>query len=215
MRCTSLIIRVQCDNRRFFRSVLLLWGVQTVLTLLLSGQLLVLLVAEECVMLRIRIVTAAVLMLSTSKIWPIQLDDLLQWLHGSLGWLELSLVVGVRGVLLANELWDQLLDLVIVVEVLAHLVDNVFVGKATERIWQFVVVVFPVLALLECHISLQVSVTQLQQFVVLLQFTFVFLEQFVVEVLVVDCGIVHGDVEAGRLQFLVGCLLKRLQVFSY
>ena len=107
--------------------------------------------------------------------------------------------------------------MVVVVEVLPDLMNKVFVDKTAERIRQFVMDIFFVLALFESHISLQVSVAQFQQLVVLLQLAFVFLEQLVVQVLVVDRGIVHRDVEAGRLLsiFVACCLAQLLQVFSY
>lgn len=168
-----------------------------------------------------RIVTAA---LPFSEIVrPVQFDHLLErggrlLLLRRLRRLELRLVVHVRGVLLADELGDQFLDLVVVVQVLPHLVHKVFVHQAIEGVGQLVVDVFFVLALLEGHISLQVSVAQLQQLVILLQFALVFLEQLMVQVLVVDRCIVHRDVEADSLQlFVVGCcfVLQLLQLFGY
>jgi len=79
--------------------------------------------------------------------------------------------------------------------------------------------VFFVLALLERHVRLQISVAELEQLVILLQFALVLLEQLVVEVLVVDSCIVHRDVEADSLQlFAVVCrcfVLQLLQLFGY
>ena len=79
--------------------------------------------------------------------------------------------------------------------------------------------IFFVLALLEGHIGLQVPVPELQQLVILLQLALVFLEQFVVQVLVVDGRIVHRDVEAGLLHLpaavLCYCFIELLQFFGY
>ena len=109
---------------------------------------------------------------------------------------ELGLVVGVRRVLLADELRDELLDLVVVVQVLPDLVHEVLVDETVEGVGKLVVYVFLVLALFEGHVRLQVAVSQLEQLVVLLELALVFLEQLVVQILVVHGSIVHGNVQA-------------------
>lgn len=75
--------------------------------------------------------------------------------------------------------------------------------------------VFFVLASLQCHISFQIPISQLQQPVILLKLALVFLEQFVVQILVIYRRIVHGYVQGGHVNLLVVGLVQILQVFSY
>lgn len=152
----------------------------------------------------------------TTKVWPVQFDDWFpEWL-GRLCLPELGLVISVRGVRLADQLRYQFLNLIVVQEVLFDLVDDILIGtEAVEWIGQFVVVVFIVLTFLKGHVGLEVPVSQLQQLVVLLKFALVFLEQFVVQVLVVHRCIVHRDVQANHVHLPVVRLLQFLQVFSY
>ena len=92
---------------------------------------------------------------------------------------------------------------------------EVLIDQAVEGVGQLVVDVLLVLALLQRHVGLQVPVAQLEQLVVLLELAFVFLEQLVVQILIVHTCVVHGNVQPDSVHLPWVGLVQLFQVFSY
>lgn len=98
-----------------------------------------------------------------------------------------------RRVSLAYKLRYQLLNLIVVVHVLTDLLCLALISRGVEGMaTQLYMNVIVKHAFLERHIRPQISISQLQQLVVLLQFALVLLKQLVVHELVVFRGIVDG-----------------------
>ena len=143
-----------------------------------------------------------------ARIWPAKLESTLRWVSWLGGLIVTLIYLHFRRVSLTNKLRYQLLNLIVVVHVLTDLLCLALISRGIEGVTsQLYVNVIIKHSFFERHIRPQISISQLQQLVILLQYALIFLKQLVVHELVVFRGVVNRYIEPTNIHIFRLCFL--------